>query len=87
MTMKSANRTSPFLLSASCRQLAAECLAAALEMQARRALRRSIGNLSIRQLQDAGLIQGDLDAARHRGLGHSAAAELKAAATSRAGNW
>lgn len=64
-----------------------EFLGALKELRMRSALRRSLGNVNDRLLQDVGLVRHDLGAACADGLSHAAAAELEAAARRRAGNW
>ena len=73
--------------SEACRHIGAQCLAVVKELRQRSELRRSLGSISDRQLKDAGLIRGDLEAACSEGLSHGAAAELVAAQRHRAGNW
>lgn len=87
MTMQLTSRANLFLSSGFYRDMAARCLAAVKEVRTRRAIRRSLGAISDRQLQDAGLIRHDLEAACAQELSHAAASELTAAARRRAGNW
>ena len=68
-------------------RFAAQCLAMVKEIRARRAMRQSLGNISDRQLRDAGLIRHDLEAACALGLGHAAEPDLETARRRRAENW
>lgn len=74
-------------LSDAFKHVAARCHAGVQEVRARNAIRRLLGTTSDRQLQDAGLIRHDLEAACALELSHLAASELEAAARRRAGNW
>jgi uncharacterized protein YjiS (DUF1127 family) len=68
-------------------RFAAQCLAMVKEIRARRAMRQSLGNISDRQLRDAGLIRHDLEAACALILRHAAGSDLETARRRRAGNW
>lgn len=87
MTMQLTSRANLYLSNVFYRNIAARCLAVVEEVRARSAIRRSLGNISDRQLKDAGLIRHDLDAACAHRLSNAAASELKDAARRRAGNW
>lgn len=87
MSMQLTSRANPSLSGAFYRHIAARCLAVVKEVRTRSAIRRSLGNISDRQLRDAGLIRHDLEAACADGLSQAAASELEAAARRRAGNW
>jgi uncharacterized protein YjiS (DUF1127 family) len=87
MPTQLASRANLYASSAFHRHIAAQCLAIVEEVRVRIAIRHSLGNISDRQLQDAGLIRHDLEAACARGMSHSAASDLEAAARRRAGKW
>ena len=87
MPVQSVNRTNHSFSSATIRRVVAECLMMIEEQRARNAVRRTLGNVSDRQLRDAGIIRNDIDAAFKHPLADSSASELSASARRRIGNW
>lgn len=87
MSVQSVSQVNASSSNAFVRHVVARCLALVNELRTRRTLRQALGGVSDRELQDAGLIRSDIDAACDNPLSHSTRSALNAVARTRAGNW